>query len=305
MIGDAHDAPAAPLSPDNSSDEAGDDLHDAIGLGPIDEEFIEALIGVTLEAGRAIMAVHASAVDVEWKGDGSPVTEADQKAEAIILAALKEIAPRTPVVAEEEVAAGRTPVIGAEFVLVDPLDGTKEFLRGDDSRGEFTVNIGLVRDGEPVAGVVFAPALGRLWAARPGAAWTIDVVDGVSTGPGRPIATRTPPDAGLTAVASRSHRTPETDAFLEAYPVTDFRSAGSSLKFCLVAEGEADLYPRLGRTMEWDTAAGDAVLRAAGGRTVTLDGAPLAYGKREQPDDSDFANPHFAALGQLALATEP
>jgi len=280
----------------------------------IDDTLIEALIAMSLEAGAVILEVRAKGAKAEWKDDGSPVTEADARAEAIILRGLAAIAPLTPVIAEEAAAAGQAPDIDpsatTEFFLVDPLDGTKEFLRtGDDNRGEFTVNIGLIRHGAPIVGVVFAPALNKIWCARPGSAWTADVdLSANGGGPGRlgerrPITVRPDPGAAIIAVASRSHRTPETDAYLKLYPVSDFRAAGSSLKFCLIAEGNADLYPRLGRTMEWDTAAGDAVLRAAGGRVITMDGAPLTYGKRNQAGDTDFANPHFVALTDLKFQT--
>jgi 3'(2'),5'-bisphosphate nucleotidase len=272
---------------------------------PTDDRFLKALCDMALAAGAAIMDVRRGGAEAEVKKDGSPVTVADRRAEAIILAGLKRLAPQTPVVAEEEAAAGRVPSTDGEFFLVDPLDGTKEFLRTTDNRGEFTVNIGLIRDGAPVAGVVFAPALGKLWLARPDQAWAATVDD---RGPGlfslgalEPIRVRRVPAGGVTAIASRSHSTPETDAYLDLYPVADRRSVGSSLKFCVVAEGEADLYPRLGRTMEWDTAAGDAVLRAAGGLTVTLDGEPLRYGKRNLANEADFANPHFVALGDVAF----
>lgn len=279
------------------------DTADASLLSP-DAALLDALAALALEAGRAILDVRAAGAEAEWKADGSPVTEADARAEAIILAGLERAAPGVPVVAEESVAAGRVPAAARQFFLVDPLDGTKEFLRaGDDNRGEFTVNIALVRDGAPIAGVVHAPAIDRLWAAGPGGAWAADVDADGRLGAPAPIAVRPRATDRCVAVASRSHRTPETDAYLALYPVTDFRSAGSSLKFCLVAEGAADLYPRLGRTMEWDTAAGDAVLRAAGGLTTTLDGAPLVYGKRDQADDADFANPHFVARGDLELKT--
>ncbi len=266
-----------------------------------DDRFLKALCDMALEAGAAIVDVRRGGAVAEAKADGSPVTIADRRAEAIILAGLAKIAPGVAVIAEEESAAGRQPEIGAEFFLVDPLDGTKEFLRTTDNRGEFTVNIGLIRDGAPIAGVVYAPALGKLWLARPGEAWAADVDAKGILGRLEPIRVRTVPKAGVTAIASRSHRTPETDAYLKLYDVADLRSAGSSLKFCLLADGEADLYPRMGRTMEWDTAAGDAVLRAAGGLTVTLDGAPLRYGKRRIPGEADFANPNFVALGDVAF----
>jgi 3'(2'), 5'-bisphosphate nucleotidase len=196
------------------------------------------------------------------------------------------------VVAEEAVAAGKVPVIADRFFLVDPLDGTREFV---GRRDEFTVNIALIENGEPVLGVVFAPARRELfWGdVRGGRAGRIDAdPDGTMPSMGNAIQARLPPPGSLVAVASRSHRTPETDSFLADYPVTEFRSIGSSLKFCLVASGDADLYPRLGPTMEWDTAAGQAVLVAAGGRVTTLDGAPFRYGK------PGFRNGNFLARGR-------
>jgi 3'(2'), 5'-bisphosphate nucleotidase len=257
-------------------------------------QLVENLVEVACIAGEKILEIYAGQADAAVKGDGSPVTAADTAAEAVILAELARIAPDVPVVAEEQVSAGRVPTIGNRFFLVDPLDGTKEFL---SRNGEFTVNIALVEDGVPVAGVVYAPALGELCAGATGeGARAAEVVDG------RPvrwsdIRVRHCPAAGLDVVASRSHLTDETRAFIDRFMVRDLVSAGSSLKFCRVAAGAADLYPRLGRTMEWDTAAGDAVLRAAGGRVSTLDGRPLLYGKRRQADDVDFANPWFVAAG--------
>jgi 3'(2'),5'-bisphosphate nucleotidase len=248
-------------------------------------------------------------VAAERKDDGSPVTLADRRAEAVILKGLAALAPGTPAVAEEETAAGRVPetggAAGGEFFLVDPLDGTKEFLRGAQSRGEFTVNIALVRDGVPVVGAVHAPALGKLWVAGPRHSWAADIGADGKPGPYRPNRVRAVLAKGITALVSRSHRAPETDDYLQRYAPAEVRASGSSLKFCVIAEGGADLYPRLGPTMEWDTAAGDAVLRAAGGRTLTLDGAPLAYGKRARAGQSDFANPSFVALGRVELMPTP
>lgn len=254
----------------------------------------DALVALALRAGEAILSIYHSGIDVSVKGDGSPVTAADTAAEAIILAGLKDIAASIPVVAEEEVAAGRVPETKQRFILVDPLDGTREFI---SRNGEFTVNIALIEDGVPVQGVVYAPALGEIyWGERGGGAHSASA-DGCRAGPAQAIAARPAPDAGLTVIASRSHLSDETRALVESLPVASFASAGSSLKFCKLAAGEADLYPRLGRTMEWDTAAGDAVLRAAGGMVATLDGKPLLYGKRDQASDSDFANPYFIAAG--------
>jgi 3'(2'), 5'-bisphosphate nucleotidase len=237
------------------------------------------------DAGRVIMEIYATDFDVSRKGDASPVTAADERAEAVILAGLARIAPGIPVVAEEEVAAGRVPEVGARFWLVDPLDGTKEFI---SRNGEFTVNIALIEDGRPVLGLVFAPAVGRLFGGAEGQGAWVEDQEGR-----RAIATRAVPADGLTVVASRSHGDEAAlDAFLAGRAVASRTNAGSSLKLCLVAAGEADVYPRLGRTMEWDIAAGDAVLRAAGGIVNTVAGPVLQYGK------PGFDNPHFAAWGR-------
>jgi 3'(2'), 5'-bisphosphate nucleotidase len=235
------------------------------------------------EAGAAIMAVYDSPdFGVRAKADASPVTEADLAADRIIVAGLEAAFPGIPVVTEEradshDLGHGRT------HFLVDPLDGTKEFV---GRRGDFTVNIALIEDGRPVAGVVYAPALGRLFRTEPGGGAAEVLADGTV----RPLRVAEPDNGALRVVASKSHRDAATDAYIARYAVADFRSAGSSLKFCLVASGEADFYPRLGRTMEWDTAAADAVLRAAGGHVVRLDdGTALAYGK------ADRGNPFFLA----------
>ncbi|MEW5422800.1 3'(2'),5'-bisphosphate nucleotidase CysQ [Amorphus sp. 3PC139-8] len=253
------------------------------------------LIPAAIEAGAEILRVYAAGdMTVETKADSSPVTEADQTAEAVILAHLRRLAPEIPVVAEEEVAAGRVPEAAPAFFLVDPLDGTKEFI---NRNGEFTVNIALVVGGAPVSGVVYVPAMGEIYHGTVGeGAVRAEVRDGAIVD-SRPIAVRPAPAAGPTVLASRSHRSPETDAFIERVKAAEIVNAGSSLKFCRIAAGEADLYPRLAPTMEWDTAAGDAVLRAAGGVTVTLDGVPLGYGKRGRADAKDFLNPWFVASG--------
>ena len=197
-------------------------------------------------------------------------------------------------IAEESVAAGRIPETeGRAFFLVDPLDGTKEFI---NRRDDFTVNIALIRDGVPVAGIVYAPARGIAYGAEAGKAEKLTVSADFEVAERQDIRCRAMGDA-LTAVASRSHRSPETELFLKENGIADCTSVGSSLKFCLVAEGLADVYPRFGRTMEWDTAAGDAVLRAAGGRMEMIDGTPFTYGKKNQSHDSDFANPNFIAWG--------
>jgi 3'(2'), 5'-bisphosphate nucleotidase len=253
---------------------------------------------LALAAGKEILRIYSSpSVDVATKADSSPVTEADACAEAVILAGLRDAFPDIPVVAEEEVAAGRVPDTSGCFFLVDPLDGTKEFI---SRNGEFTVNIALIDDGVPVAGIVYAPALGDIYiGSREDGAAHARVSEGACSD-WSPIRCRAAPPI-LTAVGSRSHGTEETARFLERYNVGSFVSSGSSLKFCLVASGDADIYPRLGRTMEWDTAAGDAVLRAAGGLVTDLEGRPLTYNKRNQAHDTDFANDFFVAYGDQAL----
>ncbi|WP_297105383.1 3'(2'),5'-bisphosphate nucleotidase CysQ [uncultured Devosia sp.] len=255
--------------------------------------FVNELCQVALRAGKEILRVYGTDFQVEIKSDHSPVTTADIAAEAIIFEALNELYPNIPVVAEEAVSRGIVPPTEGSFFLVDPLDGSKEFV---SRNGEFTVNIALVVDWAPVHGVVYAPALERIWwGARDEGSFTASVVDGV-IGTASAIRVRDA-ERGLRAVGSRSHGSGQGDERLARFPITDYISAGSSLKFCLVASGEADIYPRLGRTMEWDTAAGDAVLRAAGGRVECLDGSLLRYGKRNQSTDSDFANPFFIAYG--------
>src|SRR5688572_27779527 len=243
---------------------------------------IEHVIRVARMAGAAILDVYATDFKVRSKDDSSPVTEADEKSEAIIQAGLQQISPGVPIVSEEAVSCGGIPQVSARFWLVDPMDGTKEFI---NRNGEFTVNIALIEDGRPVLGVVFAPALDRLYAGAEGVGAFVER-DGVRSA----IRCRTCPDEGLTVVASRSHSDAAAlAAFLANRRIRSLSSAGSSLKLCLVAAGEADLYPRLGRTMEWDIAAGHAVLRAAGGVVRCVSGEELLYGK------AGFANPHFVA----------
>jgi 3'(2'), 5'-bisphosphate nucleotidase len=232
---------------------------------------VDELAIAAREAGEAILEVVRRGFEVESKHDSSPVTEADRAAELVILAALAKAAPGVPVVAEEEVAAGRIPDLGDTYFLVDPLDGTKEFVRGGD---DYTVNIGLIEDGLPTLGVVFAPASGRLHGGSLGdGAW-------VDEGQGKaPIRTRSRAEL-TTAVASKSHLNQATVDYLEAAVGNcGFVSVGSSLKFCIVAEGKADIYPRAAPTSEWDTAAGHAVLLAAGGLVDGPDGQALRYGK--------------------------
>jgi len=260
-------------------------------------ELLDGLIAASVEAGRIILDVYARPIDVAFKADASPVTEADGLAEAVLLAALERLAPGVPVVAEESVAAGRVPPPAERFFLVDPLDGTKEFIRRN---GEFTVNVALVEQGAPVMGVVYAPVGGRLFAGGPDGAWEMAMTpDGL--GERRPIHVRDLPVEGATLLTSRSHATAATEAFRPAVAVAGRRVIGSSLKFCLIAAGEADVYPRFGPTMEWDTAAGDAVLRAAGGVTTLPDGTPFPYGKRGRPGLADFANPSFIAASDRRL----
>lgn len=256
-----------------------------------DSLLLDAMVAAAVEAGRAANRIYAGAFAVHTKADDSPVTAADHLAEEIILRQLRGHAPAIAVVAEEQVAAGYAPQVGAEFFLVDPLDGTREFI---NRRGEFTVNIALIRGASPALGVVYAPASGLLFAANVATNQalraTLDPHDPVIAA-FTPIHVRAVPAAGVTAVASRSHRTAATDDYLARYTVAELKSVGSSLKFCIVAAGEADLYPRLGATMEWDTAAGHAVLAAAGGQVVGPDLQPLRYGKPQ------FRNPWFVASG--------
>ena len=248
-------------------------------------DVIEGVRDIAKRAGAEILRIYQSDFAVETKADSSPVTEADRAAEACILDAIPgEITRTFPIVSEEAFASGQYPdVAGGPFWLVDPLDGTKEFVKRN---GEFTVNIALIDASRPVLGVVYAPAIGATYWGSAYGAFTED-----EDGSERPIACRRPPEDGLVALVSRSHRTPEVDAFLAGYTIKEETSAGSSLKFCLVAAGRADIYPRLGRTMEWDTAAGQAVARFAGGRVSTLDGNDLSYGK------PGFENPHFVVRG--------
>ena len=248
-------------------------------------DLLDGIIRIAYEAGEAILGVYAGAFEVRAKRDASPVTEADERAEELILRRLAALAPDIPVVSEEASAAGRTPRVGERFWLVDPLDGTKEFV---SRNGEFTVNIALVESGRPTLGVVLAPALGRLYAGSP-----VQGALAEEQGERRKIACRAAPADGIVVVSSRSHGDEGAlTAFLSGRRVGSAASAGSSLKFCLVAAGHADLYPRLGRTMEWDTAAGHAVLAAAGGSVTALDGTEVAYGK------PGFVNPHFVAAGR-------
>jgi 3'(2'), 5'-bisphosphate nucleotidase len=247
---------------------------------------------ICLEAAIPVMEVYESDFTAEQKADKSPVTEADKRAEVIILDALSKLLPDTPVLAEESFEAGVRPSVSDEFLLVDPVDGTKEFIA---KRGEFTINIALIRKGVPVAGAVYAPALKQLYLGGE-TAFTGTFEPGETLDETRlsKAQTRPTPDAGMTAVMSRSHADEQTKAFAEARGVVEAISAGSSLKFCKLAEGAADLYPRFGPTMEWDTAAGHAVLNAAGGAVTEPDGAPFRYGKTAD----GYKNGAFVAWGQ-------
>ncbi|MBB3589815.1 3'(2'), 5'-bisphosphate nucleotidase [Rhizobium sp. BK529] len=254
-----------------------------------------------LEAGKAIIKVFCNGCPVEMKADASPVTIADQEAERIILAYLERDFPDIPVIAEESVAAGKIPdIAGKSFFLVDPLDGTREFL---DKRNEFTVNIAYVENGIPIAGIVYAPALCTAFSGERGSAEKLMINENFAVVERKPIRVRKQPTESV-ALASFRHDSPETGLFLARHAISKCTNMGSSLKFCLLAEGKADVYPRFTRTMEWDTAAGDAVLRAAGGSTVTMDGQPLIYGKTGVAGDVDFANPNFVSWGSIRPSLE-
>lgn len=251
------------------------------------------MIAAALAAGQAIMAVYRRPIVAQHKLDGSPVTEADRAAEAIILDHLANLG--LPVLAEESAAAGRIPELGRRFFVVDPLDGTKEFLARNS---EFTVNIALIEDGRPVAGVVTAPAGNRGWFGDAAGAFAFAISDDAEAGPPTRIGVGDTVPPRL--VASRSHGHAALAELMRRVPVGPDVSVGSSLKFCMLAEGKAELYPRLTPTCEWDTAAGQAVLEAAGGSVLTLAGSPLGYGKR----GDGFINPHFVAANRHEAALE-
>jgi 3'(2'), 5'-bisphosphate nucleotidase len=261
----------------------------------VDFEHLTAVLRrLAIEAGARIMQVYDGRdFEVRAKSDASPVTEADEAADALISEGLAEAFPALPIVTEEQAASHGQQA--KTFLIVDPLDGTKEFVQ---RRGDFTVNIAYVQDGVPLRGVVYAPAQGRLFytLADGRSVEELGPHDKDKAGETRAIGVATPDNRALRVVASKSHRDQATDDYIGRYAVADMRSAGSSLKFCLVATGEADFYPRLGRTMEWDTAAGDAVLRGAGGETVRFDDhAPFTYGK------PGFENPFFIAFAPGVL----
>jgi len=247
---------------------------------------LDLAVRLAHQAAAAIMAVRARGCAVELKADNTPVTEADRAAEALIVRGLRAARPAIPVVAEEEVAAGRVAAAAALFWLVDPLDGTREFAAG---RGEFTVNVGLVRDRRPLLGAVAIPATGELFAGIVGeGAWKED-------GAGRrPIAARAVPRTGPVVFASRHYADdPRIAAFAAEHEAAGVVNIGSAVKFCRIAEGTGDLYPRYGTTMEWDTAAPQAIVEAAGGAVTGPGGAPLTYGK------PDWRNPDFLCRGRV------
>ncbi|MGR3369839.1 MAG: 3'(2'),5'-bisphosphate nucleotidase CysQ [Sagittula sp.] len=252
-------------------------------------ELMTVMRRLALEAGDKIMEIYDSPdFEVKTKSDASPVTEADEAADALISAGLREVFPDVALVTEEQAASHDTSAM--TFLIVDPLDGTKEFIK---RRGDFTVNIALVEEGVPTRGVVYAPAKGRMFYTN-SVGHSVEEMgpfDPATPGETKPIRVTEPNNDSLMVVASKSHRDQATDDYIAQYNVKDMTSAGSSLKFCLVATGEADLYPRLGRTMEWDTAAGHAVLAGAGGKVVRFDDhSALSYGK------DGFANPFFIAF---------
>jgi 3'(2'), 5'-bisphosphate nucleotidase len=247
-----------------------------------DKEPLEEVIRLTRSAGEEVLEVYASGCGVETKQDGSPLTDADRRAQEVICSGLERLAPEIRIVSEED-GRGQAEPPAERFWLVDPLDGTKEFV---NRSAEFTINIALIEERVPTLGVVLAPALGVLYAAGEEGAWQFE------NGARRRLTVRPTPSAGATIVSSRSHGNPEAlERFMSGRRIAGSVCAGSSLKFCLVAAGTADVYPRFGRTMEWDTAAGDAILRAAGGAVTDLAGQPLAYGK------PGYENPHFIAWG--------
>lgn len=252
----------------------------------IDTTLLDEICRIARAAGEVILPFYKTEFGVEMKGDGSPVTEADKAADALIVPRLEALTPDIPVISEERVENSEKPDLSAgTFWLVDPLDGTKEFIH---KRGDFTVNIGLIENGAPKMGVVLTPVDGRLAAGLVGEVAFEEEADGSRTS----IQVREAGEDGLTIVASMSHRNPELEAYIGTQKVKQSISRGSALKFCLVARGEADLYPRTGPTMEWDTAAGHAVLLAAGGTLTDFDGGPFLYNK------DGFLNGKFIARGR-------
>jgi 3'(2'), 5'-bisphosphate nucleotidase len=259
-------------------------------FNPHDPTFTGILARLAIEAGACIMHHFETGTVAEQKADSSPVTAADREAEAIIEAGLKAHYPDVQIIGEEACEHGVPDSLSSVFFLLDPLDGTKEFV---NRRKDFTVNIGLIIDNQPVAGVIYAPAHNTLYLSGADSAFMaeFEITDTFDASKLRPINTRPTPADGLTVIASKSHMSPETKAFVDTLQVSEMISAGSSLKFCLLAAGKADIYPRHGRTMEWDTAAGHAILNSAGGGVSNLDGTEFTYGKLERGLD----NPYFIA----------
>ena len=258
---------------------------------------IEPLTGLVVEAGVAVLAINRHAINIEHKGDGSPVTQADLCADRIISAGLRRLIPEVPTLSEERVRQAEAPYRGS-FFLIDPLDGTKEYVAG---RNEFTVNVALVTNGTPLLGIVAAPALGLLWRGLVGAGAERLRIDEVKPGTAEPVHTRPMPKRGepWIAAVSRSHADTMTEAFIGRRPGAVRLKLGSAIKFGRLAEGEADIYPRLAPTSEWDVAAGHAVVTAAGGKVTDADGSPLRFGQRR---DSSFIVPAFIAWGDPAAA---
>jgi 3'(2'), 5'-bisphosphate nucleotidase len=256
------------------------------------DELAHLFASIASDAGVRVMEVYTSDFEHRTKADYSPVSDADERAEEVILARLEEALPGVPVLAEERAAReGVGGTLGETFLLVDPVDGTKEFIQ---RKGDFTVNIALICGGAPVAGAVFAPARGEMYVGGASATLIADFSPGAIVRGGETIRTRDYPAEGLTAITSSSHLDDRTKAFLAERKIASQTGIGSSLKFCWVAAGKADVYPRWGPTMEWDTAAGHAVLTAAGGRVIRPDGAALAYGKGAE----GFRNGPFIAWGR-------
>ena len=255
-----------------------------------DQELVEHSLRIAGQAAATIMAHYQGEISVVSKSDGSPVTDADREADTMIVRALRTLTPDIPVVSEESVAAGDIPdVSGGTFWLVDPLDGTRGFI---DRTGDFSVNIGLIRHGDPALGVILAPIEGRSWCGIVGHG-AFEQGDGDIA---QPITVREADPAALTVVASRSHRNPALEQYIADNGITHAVARGSAVKFCLVARGDADLYPRTSPTMEWDTAAGHAILVAAGGTMTSFDGSRFRYGK------PGFLNGCFMVRGRLPPA---
>ena len=257
------------------------------------QDLCNSLQKTAVEAGQKIMEIKEGKMGVTYKDDMSPVTLADQAAEDIILRALRKISPQIPIVAEESVSAGIIPEVQEKFWLVDPLDGTKEFISGGN---DFTVNIALIENGAPTFGIIYAPALGHLYSTvEKSVATRQNVKNGNTIEDEIIISVRKASNNNLTALASKSHLDNQTKEFLDKLNVTNTVCAGSSLKFCVVAEGNADIYPRFGPTMEWDTAAGHAILNAAGGKVINPDGTDFSYCK------PFYKNGAFIATGDIKL----